>query len=310
MMKRRVIALGFFDGVHLGHAALLQKTVQRAQELDALASAMSFDVHPDTLVRGQSVPLLSTAAERAQLMRELCGIEDIIFAHFDAAMMHMPWRDFVDGYLIDQLHACHVVCGHDYRFGARGEGTPEALRDYCASRGVGCDIIGKVTRSGETVSSTRIRAFLQDGEMERAVSFLGHPQLVTGVVTHGAHRGTAIGFPTANLVFSPNVLVPKRGVYLAEAECDGSRFPALVNIGVHPTAGALEAPVLEAWLAGFSGDLYGRTLSVWLSRFVRGEQTFSSMQALKAQLLRDQEQLQEYVANAAYQDHRSIAPAL
>lgn len=310
MSIRRVVALGFFDGVHLGHAALLQKTVQRAAELNAVSSAMSFDVHPDTLVRGCAVPLISTADERAQLMRALCGVQDVIFAHFDAQMMHMPWRDFVDTYLIGQLHACHVVCGHDYRFGARGEGTPEKLNAYCAARGVGCDIIGKVTLDGETVSSTRIRAFLQNGQMDKATAFLGHPHLVTGAVSHGAHRGTGIGFPTANLVFQPNVLVPKRGVYLAEASFDGTRFPALVNIGVHPTAGALEAPVLEAWLDGFSGDLYGKELSVWLSRFIRDERPFSSMEALRAQLARDQITLQEYRSNAAHPNHGSIAPAL
>ena len=293
-MRKRVVALGFFDGVHLGHAALLQKTRARADELGLTAAAMSFDTHPDTLVFGCAVPLINTAQERERLMQALFGIDEVILAHFDEAMMHMPWRDFITGYLVGGLHAQHVVCGHDFRFGDHGAGTPEKLREVCAGLGIGCDVIEKVTLDGQTVSSTYIRQLLQTGEAARAARFLGHRHLVSGVVVHGAHKGSQIGFPTANVPFAPGVLVPKRGVYLAEAAAGGSRFPALVNVGVHPTAGALAQPVLEAWLQGFDGDLYGRELSVWLAAFTRPERPFSSMQALRGQLARDKKDLEAY----------------
>lgn len=293
-MRKRVIALGFFDGVHLGHAALLQKTRARADELGLTAAAMSFDTHPDTLVFGCDVPLINTPQERERLMQTLFGIDEVILAHFDEVMMHMPWRAFITDYLIGELHACHVVCGHDFRFGDRGAGTPELLRQACAELQVGCDVIEKVELDGETVSSTYIRRLLLNGEAERAARFLGHRHFVSGVVAHGAHNGSKIGFPTANLPFAAGVLVPKRGVYLAEAEFDGRRYPALVNIGVHPTAGALEAPVLEAWLQGFDGDLYGKEISVELAKFTRPERPFSSMQALREQLERDKKELEEY----------------
>lgn len=293
-MMKRVIALGFFDGVHLGHAALLQKTRARANELGAAAAAMSFDTHPDTLVFGCEVPLINTAAERQLLMRRLYGIDEIILAHFDKNMMHMPWRDFITEFLIGKLHACHVVCGHDFRFGDRGAGTPVLLQETCLALGVGCDVIEKVELDGTVVSSTYIRQLLLSGEASRAVRFLGHRHLVHGTVIHGAHNGRSIGFPTANISFAPGVLVPKRGVYLAEAEVEGRCWPALVNVGVHPTAGALAQPVLEAWLQGFDGDLYGRELSVWLAAFTRPERPFSSMQALRGQLARDKKDLEAY----------------
>ena len=153
----RVIALGFFDGVHIGHGALLRRTRERATELGLRAAAMSFDSHPDTLVSGVPVPLINSMDDRAALMRRLYGIDDVIFAHFDRAMMEMPWEDFLGDFLVRQHGAAHLVCGHDFRFGYRGQGTPERLREYCAAHGLGCDVIPEVLLDGRTVSSTYIR---------------------------------------------------------------------------------------------------------------------------------------------------------
>lgn len=229
MQHDRVLALGFFDGIHLGHAALLNKTRERARELSLTPAAMSFDTHPDTLVFGTAVPLLNTMAERELLMRRLCGIEEVIFAHFDEAMMHMPWEVFIEDYLVRQLRARHVVCGHDFHFGDRGQGNPDRLREKCRALGVGCDVIPEIQLNGQCVSSTAIRALLRSGDCKTAARLLGHGQLVTGIVQKGAGRGAGLGFPTANLPFSPDVLVPAFGVYRAEAELDGRRYPACVN---------------------------------------------------------------------------------
>ncbi|MFR4068617.1 MAG: hypothetical protein ACLT1T_06880 [Oscillospiraceae bacterium] len=179
---------GFFDGIHLGHAALLDRTRQRAQALGLTPAALSFDTHPDTLVFGTAVPLLNTMAERELLMRRLCGMEQVIFAHFDEAMMHMPWQVFVEDYLVRQLHAKHVVCGHDFHFGDRGQGDPARLQEKCRELGIGCDVIPEIRVDGSAVSSTRIRRLLQTGRCEEAVRLLGHGQLVTGRVTRGAGR--------------------------------------------------------------------------------------------------------------------------
>ena len=290
MNERRVIALGFFDGVHIGHGALLKKTCERATELGAIPAAMSFDTHPDTLVFGTPTELLNTMDERKHLMQSLYGIEDVIFCHFDKAMMNMDWEAFVEDYLIRELHACHLVCGHDYHFGARGFGNAERLTEKCRALGLGCDVIGEVKLDGVTVSSTYLRRLLKEGRMEEAVRFLGHGHIISGIVQHGDSRGHTLGLPTANLALDASLLVPAFGVYGGWADAgELGRFPAAVNLGVHPTVHELPHPVAEASLLGFDGDLYGRFLRLELLFQVRPERQFSSLQELTAQIARDQQ---------------------
>ena len=290
MNERRVIALGFFDGVHIGHGALLKKTCERATELGAIPAAMSFDTHPDTLVFGTPTELLNTMDERKHLMQSLYGIEDVIFCHFDKAMMNMDWEAFVEDYLVRELHACHLVCGHDYHFGARGFGNAERLTEKCRALGLGCDVIGEVKLDGVTVSSTYRRRLLKEGRMEEAVRFLGHGHIISGIVQHGDSRGHTLGLPTANLALDASLLVPAFGVYGGWADAgELGRFPAAVNLGVHPTVHELPHPVAEASLLGFDGDLYGRFLRLELLFQVRPERQFSSLQELTAQIARDQQ---------------------
>ena len=290
MNERRVIALGFFDGVHIGHGALLKKTCERAKALGAIPADMSFDTHQDTLVFGTPTELLNTMDERKQLMQSLYGIEDVIFCHFDKAMMNMDWEAFVEDYLVRELHACHLVCGHDYHFGARGFGNAERLTEKCRALGLGCDVIGEVKLDGVTVSSTYLRRLLKEGRMEEAVRFLGHGHIISGIVQHGDSRGHTLGLPTANLALDASLLVPAFGVYGGWADAgELGRFPAAVNLGVHPTVHELPHPVAEASLLGFDGDLYGRFLRLELLFQVRPERQFSSLQELTAQIARDQQ---------------------
>ena len=290
MNERRVIALGFFDGVHIGHGALLKKTCERAAELGAIPAAMSFDTHPDTLVFGTPTELLNTMDERKHLMQSLYGIEDVIFCHFDRDMMIMDWEAFVEDYLVRELHACHLVCGHDYHFGARGFGNAERLTEKCRALGLGCDVIGEVKLDGVTVSSTHLRTLLKDGKMEEAVRFLGHGHIISGIVQHGDSRGHTLGLPTANLALDASLLVPAFGVYGGWADAGAlGRYPAAVNLGVHPTVHELPHPVAEASLLGFEGDLYGKFLRLELLFQVRPERQFSSLQELTAQIARDQQ---------------------
>ena len=290
MNERRVIALGFFDGVHIGHGALLKKTCERAKALGAIPAAMSFDTHPDTLVFGTPTELLNTMDERKHLMQSLYGIEDVIFCHFDRDMMNMDWEAFVEDYLVRELHACHLVCGHDYHFGARGFGNAERLTEKCRALGLGCDVIGEVKLDGVTVSSTYLRRLLKEGRMEEAVRFLGHGHIISGIVQHGDSRGHTLGLPTANLALDASLLVPAFGVYGGWADAGAlGRYPTAVNLGVHPTVHELPHPVAEASLLGFDGDLYGRFLRLELLFQVRPERQFSSLQELTAQIARDQQ---------------------
>ena len=294
MSEATVIALGFFDGVHLGHGALLKKTAERARELGTAPAAFTFDRSPKEFVTGVPVPLLTTAQERAELMRRIYGVGTVFVEPFDRTMMTMPWEDFITELLVKKYHAVHLVAGHDFRFGHKNEGSPERLREKCRALGVGCDVIPEIQLDGQCISSTAIRALLRSGDCKSAARLLGHGQLVTGTVQKGAGRGAGLGFPTANLPFSPDVLVPAFGVYRAEAELDGRRYPACVNIGVHPTLGALSAPVLEANLIGFSGDLYGKELAIWLEDHIRGELRFESVQALRDRVLYDRQLVADF----------------
>ena len=174
MKKERILALGFFDGVHLGHGALLRRVKERSLETGLPACALSFDVHPAGLVLGRSPALLTTAESRARLMRELYGMDEVLIAHFDEAMMRMPWETFAEDYLAQRLGAAHVVCGTDFRFGFGGKGTAELLQKKCAALRVGCDVLEKVSLDGQIVSSTKIRALLEAGDALQAARFLGH----------------------------------------------------------------------------------------------------------------------------------------
>ena len=209
---RRVIALGFFDGVHNGHGALLRAVTGAAQKLDAAACAFTFDRHPGAAITGQNVPLLSSVEDRIWLMRHYYGIQEVIVSPFDG-MMRMDWQDFIREYLVKQLHAVHVIAGHDFHFGYMGKGNPRRLQEVCGQLGVGCEIIGKVEQDGITVSSTYLRTLIAQGEMARAHQFYGHPHTLTNRVAHGKHLGTsAIGFPTVNLHIPDGVIVPAFGV--------------------------------------------------------------------------------------------------
>ncbi len=297
MTDSRVIALGFFDGVHIGHGALLRRAQEQAKALGCRSSALSYDTHPLQIITGTDVSLISTMSEREWLIKTLYGVDEVIFSPFDRNVMQTPWEVFLDEYLIGTLHASHLICGADFRFGYHGEGTAELLADACRARGIGCDVIEKVELDGEAVSSTRIRTLLQDGQMEQASRLLGHHHMMSGVVTVGQRLGRKLGFATANLPLSKSVAKPPRGVYCAEVLTpDGVMHRAVCNLGVHPTAGSLPAPVLEAHLLDFEADLYGQYLRVYLHKMLRPEQRFSSLEALCRQIAHDRETVRAYFA--------------
>ena len=292
--NRRVIALGFFDGVHNGHGALLRRVVDKARELDAVAAAFTFDRSPTAAITGQTVPLLSSVEDRGWLMRSRYGIQEVVVSNFDG-MMRMDWEDFVDRYLAEELGAVHVVAGHDFHFGYRGEGNPARLQQLCAELGIGCDIIHKVELDGITVSSTYIRTLVAQGEMGRAMEFLGHPHVFTGEVVHGKQLGRTIGFPTANLILPPEIIVPAHGVYATKVVTpDGESHMAVTNVGRRPTIDDGDQITVEPWILDFDGDLYGQPIRVEFYEHLRGEQKFGSLEELTAMVHRNGEQTRAY----------------
>ena len=295
--QRRVIALGFFDGVHLGHGALLRAVKEAADRLDARPCAFTFDKSPTAVITGQSVPLLSTVEDRVRLMRRHYGIEEVVVAPFDA-MQRMDWEDFVRRYLAEELGVVHVVAGHDFHFGYMGKGNPDRLREKCRELGMGCDIIEKVEQDGITISSTYIRTLVAQGEMERAAQFLGHPHSLTQTVTHGKGIGhSALGFPTVNLRVPEGVIVPAFGVYATRVWFDGQSRAAVTNVGVRPTVQDNDGRVtVEGFILDFDGDLYSHQVRMEFCKRLRGEQKFPTMQALSDEIKRNAEQTREYFA--------------
>ena len=292
--RGRVIALGFFDGVHLGHGALLRRAAERAAELGAAPAAVTFDAHPEQVILGRGAPLLTTPAERADLMRRRYGVEEVIVVPFDEALMRMDWRDFVTDLLIGRYGAVHLIAGHDFRFGYRGEGNGPRLEALCAEKGIGCDIIPPVTVDGITVSSTYIRTLVAQGEMERANEFLGHPYQLTGQVGHGRKLGSRLGFPTVNLRVPPEGVTPAFGVYAAKVWVGEMSYIAAANVGVRPTVETDGAVTAEGFLLDFDGDLYGETIRMEFYRHTRPERKFESMEALRTQVMRDAETVRQY----------------
>lgn len=295
--KKRVIALGFFDGVHLGHAALLNQAVKTAKELGAAPAVVTFDVHPQTLTAGHAVPLLNSKADRADLMRRLFGIEDVIFAHFDKHMMQMPWERFITDFLIRDCHAISLVAGHDFHFGYKGQGNPQRLQEKCAQLGIGCTIIPKVELQATTVSSSYIRTLVAKGDIEQAATFLGHPHMMSGRVIHGKKLGKSLGFPTINMEVAEGLLYPAFGVYVTRAFfADGTSCPSVTNIGIRPTVDQENRVSVESFLLDFEGDLYDENVRLEFYQFLRPEQKFPSLEALTAEIAHNVQQTRDYFA--------------
>lgn len=292
---RRVIALGFFDGVHLGHGALLRRAAELAEQTGAVPAAFTFDQHPNTVITGHPVPLIGSVEDRIWLMRRFYGIQEVIVASF-AAMQRMDWREFIEQYLVKELGAVHVVAGHDFHFGYMGKGNPERLQEVCRELGTGCHIVPRVERDGITISSTYIRTLIAQGEMERANQFLGHPHILTDRVGHGKRIGSStLGFPTVNLRAHDGVIVPAFGVYATRVWFDGTCRQAVTNVGVRPTVRDNDGRVtIEGFLLDFEGDLYGHELRMEFFRHLRGERKFSSMAALAEEIRRNAQQTREY----------------
>lgn len=291
MTKKQIIALGFFDGVHLGHGALLRECRRLADQLGCEAAAVTFGTHPDALVFGRAPKLLNTAQDRQRLLLD-AGMDRVIVLPFDRNMMTMPWQSFFM-LLVNKYQAAGLVCGHDFRFGSRGAGTPELLRSACEKEGIPCAVIPEQKLEEITVSSTYVRTLVEAGEMERASRFLGHPHIFTGYVVPGQHLGRTIGVPTANLCIARDLVQPKRGVYACKALVDGKAYLAVTNVGCRPTVGGDHVTV-EPWILDFEGDLYGKEITLEFHKFLRPERKFDSLEELREEIRKNAAQTKEF----------------
>lgn len=292
MNTKTIYALGFFDGVHIGHGALLRACKQLAAAQSCRCGAVTFTSHPDGLVSGTAPKLINTASDRAMLMRQLYGMDCIVELPFDNAMRNTSWQSFYR-MLCSRYGAAGFVCGHDFRFGKGGEGTAKLLQEICAKDGIPCMVIPEQKLEGTTVSSSYIRSLLLQGDIRRANAFLGHPHIFTGTVVPGQQLGRTLGTPTANLLLPDTLLCPKFGVYACMARLENYRYPAVTNIGCRPTVGGKHVTV-EAWLLGYSGDLYGKAFTLEFHSFLREEKKFASLAALQEEIQKNAAQTLEF----------------
>lgn len=293
-MDKTIYALGFFDGVHLGHGALLRTCREMAGQRGYRCGAVTFDTHPETLVCHRAPVLLNEPRDRELLLREKFHMDTVVTLPFDQEMRAMPWRDFLDMLRRDQ-GAVGFVCGDDFRFGYRGQGNASLLADYCREQELPWAVVPEQTLDGIRVSSSYIRSQIETGDMATAVRFLGHPHILRGTVVHGKQLGRTLGVPTANLRLIPGMVVPRFGVYACRCIIDGIAYPAVTNVGTRPTVEG-QSVTVEPWILDYSGDLYGREITLEFYYFIRPEQKFPDLQALKDEICRNAEETRRYLS--------------
>ncbi len=280
--RPRRIAIGSFDGVHVGHRAVIG---------DA-DTVLTFDPHPLSVIHPEAEPKLLMPFSVKRDVIEGLGVDELVVIPFDRGFASIDPVEFIERILIGQLGATHVSVGENFRFGARAKGTPEMLRERPEFE---TSVVPLVEVGGETVSSTRIRALVSAGEVEEAADCLGAPFMVEGTVVSGDGRGRTLGFPTANLVPEDALVCPGHGVYAAFA----SGRPAAVNVGVRPTFESGRGVLIETYIIDHDEDLYGKTLRVAFAKRLRGEKRFDGAEALVAQMNRDVEEAREVCASYA-----------
>ncbi|MBR5868169.1 MAG: riboflavin biosynthesis protein RibF [Clostridia bacterium] len=284
-----VIAVGLFDGVHRGHQALLKKAALIGESLGLPVEAITFDGLEST----KKIFLLNTPTDRIRLLESLCGIRTTHLLPFVSSLKRTRGEDFFYDTLIGQYHAGHLVIGENFIFGSDRIGSAE-LVSLCDEAGIGCSVL-PLTGDGDTISSTRIRNSLSSGRIEEANDLLGHPHTISGIVEHGRKVGRTLGFPTINQTYPANLIPMPRGVYLTYAYIDGDHpYPAISNLGIHPTFGDDSPEVLETHLLTENRSLYGQMVTLEFLTFLRPEMRFSSPEALKAQIDADTKKAVDY----------------
>lgn len=288
--QRLCLALGFFDGVHRGHAALLDRVKAQAAELGAEAAAITFDRHPAAFIGQVPPPILSAPQDRAFLAEKICGIDRMLCLPFDHSVAAMSPENFVDRVLRNELHAVGVTVGANYTFGAGGRGNAETMQSLCEARGMAFSMVEPVLERSEPVSSTRVRAALAQGDMELAERLLGHPHMMTGLVGHGQRVGRRMHFPTANLQLDDKIALPRAGVYVSRTELpDGRSIPSVTNIGTRPTVDERDEVTIETHLIDVNEELYGSEIRIWFRKYLRPVIKFASLSELAARISEDVE---------------------
>ncbi len=280
-----VAALGNFDGLHRGHRTVIEAARGLARRLGRPAALLTFEPHPRMFFRPQETMFRLTPEPVKLAMAQRLGLDGVIVLPFDAAMAATSAEHFIDGLLVAELGLSGVAAGHDFHFGRGREGTPGHLAQQASNAGLAVEIVPPLRDGEEPVSSSAIRARLEEGDVEAAARLIGSRWIVRSTVQHGDKRGRTLGFPTANLKLDAGCRL-RHGIYAVRAALDGRLVDGVASFGRRPTFDD-GAPLLEVFLLDFSGDLYGRSLDVEFVAWIRGEEKFASVDDLVRQMDRD-----------------------
>lgn len=291
-LRHVVMTIGSFDGVHLGHQAILRQVVADARRIDGVAAVLTFRPHPREFFMPNHTPNLLTTEKQKIVLLEQLGLDAVFFFPFNAETASLEPEDFIDAVLHDKCGVCELVVGHDFRFGRAARGDFDLLLKMAPQFGFKVSQMAPLLIQGERVSSTAIRERILEGDLEQAELFLGRKFALAGKIEHGRGIGKTLGFPTANLV-SPRSIIPAHGVYAAEARLDGASYPAAINIGIAPTI-RQDNVVVEAHLINFTGDITGKEMELVFHHRLRPEQKFPSREALIQQIRKDVQTIAEY----------------
>lgn len=286
------MTIGNFDGVHRGHQTILSALRESAARHDLPSLVYTFAPHPMKVLAPSRAPaLLASYAQKLELL-ESCGIDIVVEEPFTRAFASLTAAQFVQEVLLEALGTREVLAGQDFKFGQGGKGTVELLRELGAPGGLEVKVLGPFQFGGVTASSSKIRACVREGDMQQARTLLGRPFVLTGPIVRGEQRGRTIGFPTANLDAQQEIR-PAHGVYACRALLEGQPAQeAVVNLGVRPTF-ATQGVTVEAHLLDFSGDLYGREMTLEFVEYLRPERSFPSVEQLVAQIREDSKQARQ-----------------
>ncbi|MBQ8332047.1 MAG: bifunctional riboflavin kinase/FAD synthetase [Clostridia bacterium] len=282
-----VVALGCFDGVHMGHREVIRTAKAQAIRLGLPLAVLTFAQPPKNYFIPHSVPLLTDSKTKESLIEKL-GVDLFLCVPFDQTVADMPSEEFFFEILIRRMRAAHIVCGFNYSFGAGGRGNADLLGNLAAKNNIGLSILSPVTIDGIPVSSSAIRSAIVDGRVEEATLLLGRPYTLCASVIDGQKLARSLGFPTLNQRFPKDVVVPRHGVYAVQVttEDGGTVLDGIANVGVRPTVGGDEV-WSETHIFNFDGDLYGKRVSVAFRSFLRPERKFNSLDALREQIQKD-----------------------
>ncbi len=296
--KNRIITLGSFDGVHLGHQEIIRFMKERASKNNLDVTVVSFEPHPRKVLNPNYVFEELTTYEEKRFLFEKFGVDSFVVLKFDEKMAQLDSNEFLTKVLYEKIGFDEIVVGFDHRFGKGRDGGEETIRSFCAANKLECFKIQPVVLDEEKVSSSRIRELVKSGDVSRGNILLNHNYTMQGKVIHGVSRGTQLGFPTANLEIKSNSkLLPSKGVYAVTAEVNGVEYAGVLNSGLRPTFDNSKVVFHEVHIFNFSRDIYGEELKIQIIEKLRNELKFASVDDLISQINKDIKQAKSVIEN-------------